>query len=338
VSVSVVLITRNQERTIGRLIESVLRETADLAVREVILVDSASSDRTVEIALGYPIAVLGLAKGDWLSPAAGRYAGFASTTGAGVLFLDGDMELCEGWLAPALQALTAVPSLAAVAGRVVDANRGVADLPTNPLRPQMAGEEPAWELPHPSGAALYRRAALEQVGSFNPYLRSDEEPELALRLRARGYQILALDRPSVVHYEPVTSGLSALLGRRRRGLFLGQGQVVRALLGRPALLRYLRERGYFVAPLAAATAGGAAAAASAVRRNPRWIALWALLVATTLGREAVRRRSIRATALAAFNRVLFVEGLIRGFSAPLGDPELHPVTTQQYWIRPPAWG
>lgn len=336
-SLSVVLIARNQERTIGRLIESVLRETADLDVREVILADSASSDRTVEIALSYPIAVLGLPEGDWLCPAAGRYAGFAATSGEDVLFLDGDMELCEGWLASALLTLTKAPYVAAVAGRVIDSHRGVAELPTDPLSRLTVGDEAGWEVPHPAGAAVYRSAALEEVGCFNPYLRSDEEPELALRLRARGYRIFSLDRPAVMHFQPMAGGLSALLARRRRGLFLGHGQLVRALIGRPGFLLLVRERGYFVAPLAAAIAGVAASLASAVSGKPRWIAAWILLLTAVLAGDAVRRRSIRATGLAALNRALLLEGVIRGFSRPPGDPELHPAATQRHWIRaPPA--
>src|SRR5205814_10040498 len=40
------------------------------------------------------------------------------------------------------------------------------------------------------GAALYRRSVLEHVGTFNPYLFSDEEPELYIRIRHAGYQVL----------------------------------------------------------------------------------------------------------------------------------------------------
>jgi len=42
---------------------------------------------------------------------------------------------------------------------------------------------------------MYRRAVLEEVGTFNPYLNSDEEPELGLRIRHAGYRILELDHP-----------------------------------------------------------------------------------------------------------------------------------------------
>jgi glycosyltransferase involved in cell wall biosynthesis len=331
VNVSVVLIARNQERTIAPLIESVLRETAELESCELILVDSGSSDRTVEIARGYPVSVLGLPDKEWLSAAAGRSAGFARTAGANVLFLDGDMELCQGWLADALSALSLVPAAAAVAGRVIDSERGVDELPDHPLGLREVGGQRAWALPHTGGAAVYRRAALEQVGQFNPYLRSDEEPELALRLRARGWEILALDRPSVIHRQPVSAGLSALLARRRRGLFLGSGQVVRARLGRPGFRLLLRERGYFLAPLAVVSAGAGATLASLLTHRRRWIGAWAILVAGALAADVARRRSAKATALAAFNRLLFIEGLVKGFAQGAGDPAAHPVTTQQFW-------
>ena len=57
---SVVLISKNQEWNMVRLLQSVLDETACLSDREIVLVDSASSDRTVEIAGRYPITILRL--------------------------------------------------------------------------------------------------------------------------------------------------------------------------------------------------------------------------------------------------------------------------------------
>jgi glycosyltransferase involved in cell wall biosynthesis len=335
VSLSVVLIARNQEQSVGRLIESVLRETSGLSVPEIILVDSASSDRTVEVALEHPISVLVLPQADWLCAAAGRAAGYAQTTGSFVLFLDGDMELCRGWLPRALAVLEAEPGLAAVAGRVIDSETSVPELPTDAIAPATFGGETGWEVPHPAGAGLYRRSALEEAGSFNPYLRSDEEPELALRLRAGGYQIFSLDVPSVVHHQPVAGGLPALLARRRRGLFVGHGQVARVLLGTPALPRFLRERGYFIAPLAAAVLGALAASGSLMRRQRRWIASWVVLVVSVLGADAVRRRSVRATGLAALNRVFFLEGLLRGIWRGPGAVEEHPVLDAGSWARAP---
>jgi glycosyltransferase involved in cell wall biosynthesis len=331
----VVLIARNQEQTMGSLVESILRETKEIDTAEVILVDSASTDRTVEIALGYPVAVLGLPAGAWLCPSAGRAAGFAVSTGRRVLFLDGDMELCSGWLTPALRALDADPHLAAVTGLLVDGTGGEAKPPTDPLGRVIVNGEPGWELPHPAGAAVYQRPALEEVGCFNPYLRSDEEPELALRLRARGYRIASLAQPAVVHHQPIPGGFAVMRARRRRGLFLGHGQIVRSFVGRPGLGLLLRERGYALVPLAVLCAGGAAIGVSTWTRRRRWIGGWLVVVAGVLSADATRRRSARATALAVFIRLLFAEGLLRGFWVPLGDPQQHPALLGSHWIRRP---
>ena len=145
-SLSVVLIARNQERTVGGLIESVLRDVSGLALRELLLVDSGSADATADVALVLSAAVLKLPEADWLCAAASRFAGFAATSGDYVLFLDGDMELCHGWLARALRVLESEPSVAAVAGRVVDP------------RGDRTGELPDWPLGESSVAGGARAA------------------------------------------------------------------------------------------------------------------------------------------------------------------------------------
>src|SRR5215469_3560219 len=58
VELSVVLITKNQAWNIARLIESVLDATSSVLSKEIILVDSASTDQTVEIAGRYPVTIL----------------------------------------------------------------------------------------------------------------------------------------------------------------------------------------------------------------------------------------------------------------------------------------
>jgi len=73
IELSVVLISRNQAWSIVRLMDSVIRETASVPSKEIILVDSASTDETVELAGAYPIRILRLQPGQPLSPAIGRY-------------------------------------------------------------------------------------------------------------------------------------------------------------------------------------------------------------------------------------------------------------------------
>ena len=170
---SVVIITKNQAWNISRLIESVLRETVSVSSSEIVLVDSASSDDTVQVAAQFPVSVLRLSPTQHLSPSAGRYIGYKNSSGKLILFLDGDMELVEGWLNRALVYLSDKPDVALVTGEVID-------LPLDarsPDKPKLDDNTKitTFEVSKSGGAALYRRSVLEEVGTFNPYLYSDEE-------------------------------------------------------------------------------------------------------------------------------------------------------------------
>ena len=66
------------------------------------------------------------------------------------------------------------------------------------------------------GDALMRRAALDQVGGYNPTLIAGEEPELCVRLRAKGWQIWRLDAEMTLHDVNMTR-FSQWWHRTRRG-------------------------------------------------------------------------------------------------------------------------
>src|SRR6056297_2890706 len=72
---SVVIITENEEDNIGDCIESVFAACRSVSAFEVILVDSASTDRTVEIAHEYPVTVLRIPDEHTVSCGAGRFVG-----------------------------------------------------------------------------------------------------------------------------------------------------------------------------------------------------------------------------------------------------------------------
>lgn len=320
---SVVLISKNQEWNIARLVESVLRETAPLSTREIVLVDSASTDRTTEIAARFPISVLKLRPDQRLSAAAGRYVGYKRTTGDLVLFLDGDMELCEGWLDQALDVMHSRSDVAVVCGRVIDLPKEIHTPSVGHLEPLPADAAGIINVPHGGGAAIYRRSVLERVGTFNPYLYADEEPELCLRIRHAGYQILRLPRPSVFHYSALFHAFSTFLDKRSGKFFLGFGQNIRYFFGSPLLWPYLRERGC-VAPALTLCIGIVAAAVSGLTGQWVWLALWgAFLTILTLG-IAIRKRSLKRALLTLFGRLLILEGSVCGLFLKPYDPAGYP--------------
>jgi glycosyltransferase involved in cell wall biosynthesis len=321
-TVGVVLITHNQAWNVARLVGSVLAETAPFGDAEVVLVDAASTDRTAERAAGHPIEVLALSPEQPLTPAAGRYVGSRRTRAELLLFLDGDMELCPGWLADALAYLRDHPDVATLTGAIVDlpveasgANVPDATLP-DPGDP--------FEIPYTAGAALHRRSVLDEVGTFNPYLHSDEEPELCIRIRARGHRIVDLGRPLACHYTRPQQSVRTLVARWRRNLFLGAGQAIRYHLGDEVLWPYVRQRGYGLAPAAVA---GLAATAMALPGGPSARSRMELLagaITAALVADGWRKRSARATLYSVCQRLFILDGTIRGFSMKPHDPTSFP--------------
>jgi glycosyltransferase involved in cell wall biosynthesis len=88
-SLSVVIITHNEEANIGRTLESLsllLKE----APGEIIVVDSGSSDRTVEIAKSYGAKVF---SEPWKGYAAQKNSAIAKASGDWILSLDADEEV-----------------------------------------------------------------------------------------------------------------------------------------------------------------------------------------------------------------------------------------------------
>ncbi len=193
IDVSVVVIARNEEAGIAACLESALEPTGNLE-REIILVDSKSTDRTVEIARRYPVKVVRIDSCSAYSPAAGRYVGTQQANGKYILFLDGDMVLTKGWMDNACAEL-ANDTVAGVAGRLYRI------FPGEKLSYRHQGSHPLGSVQYLAGAAMYKRDVLQRVGTFNPFMGGEEERELGYRIRRAGFTLQRLDAPMVFHLE-----------------------------------------------------------------------------------------------------------------------------------------
>lgn len=87
--VSVIITTRNEEDTVGRLIESIKNQTFQNI--EIILVDNSSTDKTVNIAKKFKVKVFNFGP----ERSAQRNYGAKMSKGDYLLFLDADMELSK---------------------------------------------------------------------------------------------------------------------------------------------------------------------------------------------------------------------------------------------------
>jgi GT2 family glycosyltransferase len=262
-----------------------------------------------------------------LTAAAGRYVGYKHTDGDLVLFVDGDMEICAGWVQRAIKYMQENADAAAVGGRCLDMPKKTR--PTDPVRLEHPiHEEPGADAQHVGGPAMYRRAALERVGSFNPYLYSDEEPELCLRLRRAGYRIRRLGYPIAFHYTDPAESLSTMVARWRRNLCLGTGQNLRYHLGTDMFWLYARERGYGIVPLLVLALGVGSLLLSIWTRQLVWVSLWVSLMIVGIAMDAYRKRSLRQTLHSLVRRALLLDGTLRGFLSHPRDPTRYPLQVE----------
>src|SRR5262249_14626772 len=115
--VSIIIKALNEERHIAMAIESSLAALRDID-GEVILADSGSTDRTIEIARRYPVVIVRLNRIEDRSCGIGPQLGFQYSRGKYLLLIDGDMRLYPGFLPAALETLRQNPNLAGVGGAV----------------------------------------------------------------------------------------------------------------------------------------------------------------------------------------------------------------------------
>ncbi len=226
--ISVIVITRNESANIASCIESILTSAAG-DIPEIILVDSASTDATVDIARRYPITIVHLESSPLLSPAVGRFVGTRYARAPLVQFLDGDMVVFPGWI-HAAQEVFQDPLLGGVAGLL------------HRSRPTATGETILKDTSAESevecfgGAAVYRKAVLDQAGTFNPYMLGEEERELGYRIRRMGFVLKKIPVEMAVHVEKVQD--HGEVSEKSR-YFRGVGQLIRGYPFQPICWRIL---------------------------------------------------------------------------------------------------
>jgi glycosyltransferase involved in cell wall biosynthesis len=192
--VSVVVIGRNEGARLERCLRSVQQARWASEGYELIYVDSRSIDNSVASAqaLGAHVMIL-----DDVSPCAAkaRNLGWQAARGEFVLFLDGDTELHPNFVPLALGTLHDA-KLCAVWGHRRESN------PSQSIYTKLLDLDwiyPVGRTLYFGGDVLVRRAALADVGGFDPTLKAGEEPEMCARLRALGWEIEHIDAPMTLH-------------------------------------------------------------------------------------------------------------------------------------------
>lgn len=316
---SVVVIARNEEDYIAQCLASVVSATSSAAGADVVLVDSRSTDRTVELARDFPIRVVRLAPDAPCSRALGRLVGQHLTTGRYVLFIDGDTVIAGEWLRAALQHLESQPDVAGVGGKLREIyyREGV-PVGENPDFFHMGDAiEDAYQL---GGNAIYRRGALDAVGSFNPYVVSFEEAELAERLRQRGYRLQRLPLELGTHHTPLRTSIREPWRRFRSSLMSGYGQVLRLSLQNGTFWRHALHMNRYLLFMAFELVGCVLLATSIGRADPRYFATWVVAGVGMLALMVVRNRSLSGPLSVICDWVLAGPAILWGFVQRPPDP------------------
>ena len=313
--VSIVIKALNEERRVVASVESALAAVQAVG-GEVVLADSCSTDRTVELASAYNIRIVQLAHADERCCGIGPQLGYQHSRGEFVYILDGDMEMLPDFLPRALAFLQMHPEVAGVGGRVVEMNTSSLEYLgriERGLDHMRAGEVDRLDM-----GGLYRRSAVEETGYFSDRnLHSYEEFDLAVRLRVKGWKLWRMDVDAVRHYGHDAPPYELLVRRWRTRYICGLGELVRAAWGQPHMrlvLTGLRELYLYVAVLLWWVA------LLAVLLIPiGWpvrLAAFATLAAAPLVVMAWRKRSARKAMYSVVSWCFNAAGLVRGLWTP----------------------
>ena len=239
--VSVVIKALNEEAHIAAAIESAMAALEGMD-GEIILADSLSTDRTIEIARTYPIKIVSLSRPEDRSCGVGGQLGYQYSAGEYVCLIDGDMRLYRGFLAAAIQALKNEPTLAGVGGMIVEREEVSLEYV------KRAGSSDPDRRPGPvtrlDCGGVYRRSAIESVGYITDRnLHGGEEFELGARLHAQGWTLARIDHLAIDHFGHQGSAYRLLVRRVLSRVAFGSGETLRAALGRKHFAFVIRHQG-----------------------------------------------------------------------------------------------
>jgi GT2 family glycosyltransferase len=216
-ALSVCICTHDRPQAVARCLAALGPQAAGL---ELLVIDSASSAAAAR-ALRHVVAMAAgarLIRLDRPGLSRARNAGAAAATAPWIAYLDDDATPAPDWALQARAAIATAPDAAMIGGRVLPVwgaplprwwpprLRGVLSI----VEAEGSAPYGAPELPPglgPCGANLLVRAAplraaggfVEALGRDRDALLSDEETELATRLRANGLALRYDSRPAVDH-------------------------------------------------------------------------------------------------------------------------------------------
>lgn len=234
--VGVVAIGRNEGPRLRRCLESVTGHVAG-----VVYVDSGSTDDSLTIAKSLGVDVVELDLVIPFTAARARNEGFQRLREKWpdvtlVQFVDGDCEVCPGWLQKAREVLAVRPDVVVVCGR---RRERYPDATVYNKLCDIEWDTPVGDAKACGGDAMMRVAAVAAVGGYDPTVIAAEDDELCLRLRRAGGTILRIDADMTIHDAAITRVTQWWNRAVRCGFAYANGA---AMHGREPDRHFVRER------------------------------------------------------------------------------------------------
>ncbi|WP_445216147.1 glycosyltransferase [Bradyrhizobium sp. Pa8] len=248
--VSIIIKAYNEEAHIASAIESALAALPS-PEDEVVLVDSASVDKTLEYALPYPISIFRMVNASERCCGAGPQIGYAHAKGDFLYLMDGDMIIDKEFIQIALAFLNEHSDVAGVGGSIDEMSTENIEF-KNRAR-NLSHLNPIGEVDRLAGGGLYRRAAIDALGYLTDRnLHGYEEFDLGARLRSSGWRLVRLNVPAARHFGHTISTYRLLFHRVKMGYIFAPGEMLRASVNAgyfARVIRSLREFKLWVAVL-----------------------------------------------------------------------------------------
>jgi GT2 family glycosyltransferase len=218
--VSVIIVNWNGEQFLERCLTALMSQT--LRPHEIILVDNASSDRSLEIARRFPsVRLIALDRNTGFARGNNLAIEVASVESEWIALINPDAFAEPRWMEALLVAAESNPEFDVFGSELVNA--------TDPTLLDGAGDTYhlsglVWRMAHGmpvsadtederevfspcAAAALYRRSALRKVGGFDEdYFCYVEDVDLGFRLRLAGYRCLYVPQSVAHHVGSGTTG------------------------------------------------------------------------------------------------------------------------------------
>lgn len=217
--ISIIIPSFNEERYIGRCIQSITNCNYQEDRCEIILVDNASTDNTVEIAKNFGIKIFIDAK---KNIGGLRNIGYHAAKGDILGFLDADCTVDPEWLNKANATMRNMKIGVTGSRLKAPSDGGWIESAWATHLLSKSGQDGEIRYIN-SGNCFVRRKAFDSVGGFSESLETNEDEDLCERIRKEGYSVFHNGKISATHW-----GYPKTIGQFfRREVWHGTGDVRR---------------------------------------------------------------------------------------------------------------